>query len=589
MKELVIDQKTSKAFGPFGPALPLLLTQLEGRKSWPNGNTLAFETTEFNLDIIKKAFPGATVQDNRRAKPTFENGSENFQSFDFGQGVVETPGFQLNEMFSIDDDDADFSGATSPFLKYFKTEPYDYQIAAFEHLRSRNVGAIFSEQGTGKTKTAIDLMSYRRAKNEIEAVLILSWPKGVHSQWIESEIPKHVWDKIDVFGHAWNGKEKDIPAAFFDPVSSPHRLKVFSLNIETLVHARSLDVIRKFINTFKERCMIIVDESQSIKSATSKRWKNLDDVSAPVVYRLIMTGTPIAKDLVDEWSQFKFLDERIIGIRYKTAFQSQFCVMGGFENRQVIAHRNIETFKKLTSPYIFRATKKMLNLPDKTYNEIVFDLSPEQRRLIKDVKDTLSAELEDGTITSAKSAIASLVRIQQISNGFVVDEDSGDAVDLKVNPRLDALERTISGATGKVIVWSRFRADVESICKRFGKEAVDYYGGTKKALRPENLEAFKDPESPVKYLVASPAAAGSGIDGLQKVCSTAVYYSNSFNAIDRWQSEDRIHRIGMGEGVIYHDLIGRGSMDRALLANIKKKRSLADFVLDDVKGFVNEL
>ena len=133
-----------------------------------------------------------------------------------------------------------------------------------------------------------------------------------------------------------------------------------------------------------------------------------------------MTGTPIAKDLTDEWAQFYFLNPDIIGHKYKTSFLAQFCIMGGFENRNVVGHRNLDLFKSLTAPHIFRATKEQLHLPPKIYDSVVFDLTEQQLRLIREIKDTCIAvlDVEKDQRILASTAATAILRMQQISCGL---------------------------------------------------------------------------------------------------------------------------------------------------------------------------
>ena len=299
---------------------------------------------------------------------------------------------------------------------------------------------------------------------------------------------------------------------------------------------------------------------------------------------MIMTGTPIAKDLTDEWSQFYFLDPNIIGHKYKTSFMSQFCKMGGFENREVVGYRNLEQFKKLTAPYIFRAHKDELNLPEKVYDTIEFDLSSEQKRLIKDIKNTWLTNVDGVHITAAHAA-AAILRISQISCGFAAS--NGALKPLETNPRLEALEELLSHLDNKVIIWCRFRFDIRSVSELLGERCVVMYGETPERERIHNKRLFIETDIP--YLVATPETAGQGLDGLQTVCENAIYYSNGYNAIARWQSEDRIHRLGMRGAASYYDLVGRGSPDRAILRNLRDKKTLSTLVLDDMKELIKDI
>lgn len=529
-----------------------LIVGLEGRKNWAGMDKLTFESTESNIRLVKSLVPGVPVEDQRGIAQAFDTGEEAKPKKDVTEG-------EWN----------------------FRMVPRDFQLENFKRFKDKLQYAIFSEQGTGKTKVSFDIISYRWLSNMITGVLILSSPKGVHSQWIEEQMPKHLWKGIEVDAAYWDGKKE--PSWFGQ--RNPGKLQIYSGNIDMVSHDRSYKVLEKFVAMHGSRLKVIVDESDSIKNPASVRSKRLRKLVEPTMQRSIMTGTPIAKDLTDEWGQFLFLNERIIGIKYITAFRSQYCLMGGFENRQVVGHRNVEQFKSMTSPHVFRATKKDLDLPEKIYDEVVFDLSDEQKRHMRELKDEFITTV-NGAEANVSNAAALLIRMQQISCGYLVDDEK--AKHELTNPRIDVLMKLSESISGKCIIWCRFNHDIELIKHKLGEGAVSIYGKDSQKDRAESKERFLSDQS-VKFLVASPAAAGKGVDGLQKVCSDAIYYSNSFNAIDRWQSEDRIHRIGMKGTATYFDLIARGSLDRHILKNLRNKKSLSDFVLDDMKLLAMEL
>ena len=187
---------------------------------------------------------------------------------------------------------------------------------------------------------------------------------------------------------------------------------------------------------------------------------------------------------------------------------------------------------------------------------------------------------------TVNNAAVMLMRLQQLACGYIKMED-GTYMDLERNPRLDALLRLRAQTSGKAITWCRFNKDIENVTKALGAGAVSYYGPTSTGDRTEAKHRFiNDPAC--TDIVANPAAMGKGVDGLQEACQLAIYYSNSFDAIHRWQSEDRIHRIGQAGTATYFDLVARGSPDRAILANLRRKKGLSDLVLDDIKRIIND-
>jgi hypothetical protein len=526
--------------------------ELEGRRAWKNDNLFAFEPTQHNLRIVKKAFPELAL------------------------GLP-----QAGEQVSV----------AVGIVPAFRMEPRDYQLECFERFRDAAVFALFSDPGTGKTKTILDIISWRWHAGHVTGVLVFSSPKGVHAQWVEEQIPLHMWENVPLRAAYWNGRK---PPDWLGRQTGD--LQIFSTNIDSLNSDKAYGFLERYAHVHKNKLLIVVDESDSIKSWSAKRSKRLRLLAfnAQCRQRAIMTGTPIAKDLTDEWAQFYFLDPNIIGHKYKTSFLAQFCVMGGFENRHVVGTRNLDLFKQLTAPHIFRATKEQLHLPPKIYDSVVFDLTDLQKRLIREIRDSCIAVLDEAKDQRilASTAATAILRMQQISCGFArISPDLGfpeDATTPIANPRMDALLELIGQLDGrKVVVWCRFQHDVEQVYLHLNRLAPTrkFYGPMGDGERSISKHRFIE-DAATRFLVATPDAAGRGMDGLQKGCSHAIYYSNSFNAIARWQSEDRIHRIGQHATASYFDLIARGSPDRAILANLRAKKDLSTLVLDDLRRII---
>ena len=71
-----------------------------------------------------------------------------------------------------------------------KTVPYKHQIEAFKKGHDKEFFAYFMEQGTGKSKAAIDDACNLFLDGKIEAVMLIA-PKGVHRQWDDEQLPAH--------------------------------------------------------------------------------------------------------------------------------------------------------------------------------------------------------------------------------------------------------------------------------------------------------------------------------------------------------------------------------------------------------------
>jgi SNF2 family DNA or RNA helicase len=95
--------------------------------------------------------------------------------------------------------------------------------------------------------------------------------------------------------------------------------------------------------------------------------------------------------------------------------------------------------------------------------------------------------------------------------------------------------------------------------------------------RFRNKEAFLAGDH--KWFVATPDVGGEGITLLNGL--TNVYYSNGFKLVQRLQSEDRSHRIGQRNPVLYIDQIAEDTIDMHIVEALVKKRDISSQVLGD--------
>ena len=463
---------------------------------------------------------------------------------------------------------------------------YPHQKQALEKMKGKRNFAIFADPGTGKTKICIERTKTIYSKNKIKGAIVFA-PKGVHRQWAEEQIPQH-HPESDAWW--WNGK-KLIQAHASYSSNADDMCVYFCFNYDVCRSKKGLEAVRDAVIELDE-FMLIMDESHNIKNKRSKRWRFIDSISSlpNCISRLAVTGTPIAKNLIDEWAQLLIVDPNILKIKYVTHFKNQYCIMGGFENKNVVGVRNLEKYKKVTEPYVFRVNKDKLNLEAKQYQTFNFDMTKEQLFKYRMMAKNLITFLDSGERFEVDKAMTKVQKLQQISNGFLIDDDKnvhqmfGHPRD---NPRIIALKEILDATEDDepVIIWCRYREDIKQVMYTLDEYAVPYHGGINDKDKKSFINLWK--KGDVRFLVATPAAAGVGLN-LQGRCTRAIYYSNSENAIHRWQSEDRIHRIGTKGIVTYVDMVCTASRDRAILKNLRGKKCLSDLRLEDIKREIHE-
>ena len=457
----------------------------------------------------------------------------------------------------------------------FKTEPFEHQRKTFYLSRDQKVFALLMEQGTGKTKVVIDNSAYLYSKGEIQSLVVIA-PNGVHRNWIR-EVETHLpdWCKYEITYYR-SGMNKKETESFESVLHSKDCLKIFTFNVEAFTSPKAVHWMERIL--LSNEVMLVVDESTRIKNPSAKRTKIITNkFGKQAKYKRILTGTPITKNAADVYAQFKFLDPQILGYDSFYSFRNQYCVMGGFEQRQIIAYKNLDELSRNVEGHSFRVLKKdCLDLPPKIYQRHFVEMSERQKKMYNTMKKGFIAELE-GNVIEAPEAITRLLRLQQILCGwFPTENDRVQPIDEK-NPRIEALKAILEGIESKVIIWARFRADIRAIERLLGDLAVSYHGDVDSDARELAIDRFQKGDA--KYFIGTPQAGGTGLT--LTAAEYAIYYSNSFNLEERLQSEDRCHRIGTKNNVTYIDIECQKSIDSKIIKALRDKKNIADIITKD--------
>jgi len=529
------------------------LSSMPGFKKWV-GRDLMFAPTGANITHLHKHWPDAKWEDD--VQPVLD---KYIRSLEEAEEIHKQKGSGFV-------DAGDFS---------FKTKPYDHQRKAFYLSRDKEAFALLMEQGTGKTKVIIDNAAYLYGRDEISALVVIA-PNGVHRNWLSKEIPAHMPDwchyKSVFYYSGINAKDT---VKFNEVISAQDCLRIFAFNCESFVSKKAVEFMYKII--MSNKVMLVVDESSRIKTPGAKRTKVITKFAKDVKYKRIMTGTPVTKGPEDVYSQFKFLDPFILGYDSYYSFRARYCVMGGYENRQIVSYNNVDELTNSIEGHSFRVLKKdCLDLPEKIYQRHPVELSKNQRKLYDQLRKDFVTELE-GEHLSAPEAITRLLRMQQIICGWFPTEEGGMEIDEK-NTRLTALIDLLPDIECKVIIWARFKRDIKAIGEALGDKAVSYYGEVSNDDREVAVDRFQnDPK--VRYFIGQPQSGGIGLTLTAAEC--AIYYSNSFDLETRMQSEDRCHRIGTKNNVTYIDFESPKTIDTKIINALREKKNLADTITKD--------
>jgi SNF2 family DNA or RNA helicase len=473
----------------------------------------------------------------------------------------------------------------------FKTKPFAHQLKALEMSWDKKVFAYFMEMGTGKSKVLIDNMSMLYDKGLINGALIIA-PKGVYKNWFDSEIPNHMANHVEKTMVLWEStasktKEKELNTLF----KSTHDFHILIMNVEALSTKKGKQFAEKFLSCHKT--LMAIDESTTIKNPGAIRTKTIIGLGKYVLYKRILTGSPVTKSPLDLYTQCWFLDPWLLDQQSYYSFRTKYALtrkinVNGRQIEIVVAYRNLGELSEKLKPFSHRVLKDdCLDLPPKTFMKRTIQLTDEQKKVYDQMKKLALAELNGKMITTV-NVITQLMRLHQITCGHFKSDD-GTTQTLKSN-RLDELMDVLSEMEGKAVIWAHYRYDieviVEAIKKQYGDNSVvTYYGDTSTDDRQKAIKLIQDPNSSVRFIVGTPQTGGYGIT--LTGASTMIYYSNGYDLEKRQQSEARIDRIGQTKNMTYIDIIAEGTVDEKIVKALRTKVNIATEVMgEELKDWI---
>ena len=472
----------------------------------------------------------------------------------------------------------------------FKTKPYKHQLTALEKSWNRETYAYFMEMGTGKTKVLIDNAAMLYDKGKIDGALIIA-PKGVVKTWYEQELPIHLPDHIENVSVLWqpniSKKQQEKLESLYEIETALH---ILVMNVEAFSTTKGTDFAYKFLSSHKT--LMAIDESTTIKNPSAKRTKNILKLSTKTKYRRIMTGSPVTKNPLDLYSQCEFLSPWLLDFTSYYAFRNRYAEMKTLHVRgrsiQVVdKFKNLGELSDQLRGFSYRVLKEdCLDLPEKNWTKRQISLSPDQRKIYTQMKETALAHL-NGKVTSTMTVLTQLMRLHQITCGhFTADDGTTQEI---ANNRINELMNVLDELEGKAIIWANYQHDIRNIIKEVVKvhgpgSIVDYYGLTPQDERQKNRNAFQnDPK--VRFLVGTPQTGGYGLT--LTAANTVIYFSNGYDLEKRLQSEDRAHRIGQKKNVTYVDIIAEDTVDEKIVKALRDKINIASQVLgEDLKDWI---
>lgn len=327
--------------------------------------------------------------------------------------------------------------------------------------------------------------------------------------------------------------------------------------------------------------MLTIDESQKCKEPRSKISKILGKFSETVKYCYLLSGTPAPNGIHEYFTQIRMIDPLIWGKSFYK-WRSKYFYSTGYGGYTWLI--NDENKKKLMADIamVSEAIRKedVLDLPETTDNKRIFQLSKIETARYREMESDLCAMIDEETSITAPMAAAKIMKLRQISSGFLLDE--GQVYEFGKS-KLNELKQLIDEIGNRqIIIWTQFIHEAAQITSMLTQKKKTYgvCNGTVSQVEKEiNLTNFK--AGMLQYLVAHPKTIAHGVTLTN--CTDMIYYSNSYSYEELYQSRARIHRKGQKNICSYYFLLAAGTVDLIILSALGRKEKTDRAIMEYLK------
>lgn len=460
-----------------------------------------------------------------------------------------------------------------------------HQKRAYHFALGRSGTMLAMDMGTGKSRTAVSLLD---GWGSLTAVIVC--PRSVVNVW-PNQFALHSerdWHVVAPPNRKTVAQRRDLILKEWRMAMALGKPFAVVVNYEAFWRDPLNELLIQVLDP--EESVFIMDESHRIKAPGGKASMAAARMASAATRRLQLTGTPMPHSPLDLYAQFRALDAGVFGTSF-TKFRARYAVMGGFEGRQVLDYQNQGELSDRfgSASFIVSKADAGLDLPPEVHEEKVVQLEPKTMKLYKSFAEQMIAEVDDGTVT-AQNALVKLLRLQQITSGYMRDDEG---VDHEVDTtKQDVLADVLAdlAPTEPVVVFCKFHHDLDAI-HHVAAKLERRYGEISGRVGPGKahygLNEHSQMRDDIDILGVQLQSGGVGIDLTRS--AYAVYYSMGYSLGDYVQSLARLHRPGQTRSVTYLHLIAAGTIDRVVYRALANRQEVVDAVLGAAKdGFTTD-
>jgi len=444
-------------------------------------------------------------------------------------------------------------------------KPFDHQITTSAFLTMHRRAFCFNEQGSGKTASAIWAADFLLNQKIINRVLVICPLSIMDSAWRNDLFTFAMHRSVDV-AHGAAAKRKALIAQGADFV---------------IINYDGLGIVSQEVaeGGFD---LIIIDEATHYKNAQTSRWKTLNALLKPETWVWMMTGTPAAQSPLDAYGLAKVINPTQVP-KYFGSFRDQ--VMHKISNfKWAPKDTATETVYNALQPAIRFTKDECMDLPELSYVKRDVELTKQQNKYYKALKDTLVIQAACEAVTAVNAAVA-MNKLLQISAGAVYT-DSGEVLEFDIKHRYKVLREVIDESSQKVLIFVPFKHVIDVLTEKLRSEGITtevIRGDVPARKRTDIFKRFQEEPDP-RVLVIQPQSAAHGVT--LTAANTIVWWGPTSSLETYAQANARIHRSGQHHPCTVVQLQG-SHVERHVYSLLDKRIDVHSKIIDLYKDLVD--
>ena len=429
---------------------------------------------------------------------------------------------------------------------------HEYQNRAADFVVENPASFLMLEVGLGKTASTLTSIKKLLAMGDVHNVLVIAPKRVAENVWLDE---RDIWT----------------PGMSMMVVTGSPADRLKAMMSKTRVKVIGRDNVTWLVDNFAKKWpfdMLVIDESQSFKDASSKRFKSLKKVAHLFDRVALLSATPCAEGLMGLWSQVFLADSgKRLGKSFTAFKQAYFQADYTGWSWEPIPQAEEQIRNRIADMTISMQAKDYLQLPDRIDNVVKVTMSSSEMDTYTRMERDYLLPIANGEAITAANAAVLWGKLHQLSGGSMYAEDKTPVHFSDV--KIDALKDVIESANGApVLVFYGYRHEVDRI-----KKAI-------KGAAEIDVAKWNAGKQPVA--LAHAESCGAGLN-LQHGGAIAVWYSIPASLGQYIQACGRLHRQGQKQTVVIHHLVTEGTIDEDVMTALSDKAEGQERMIDALK------